>query len=352
MTTHEEIIKKLQELLIQGIKIIDSGAVISPPPVDPVDPTDPVKPAEQGVILHGGWGANPDPNTWKSTEMVNAKYKGKWKIIDNKNINVMQEFSTKDNADKMIAWTITNYKTPTEPTDPTKPVPDAGKDKFGIKMLYASKEGGKTIYDWTVRSKERNYASGKPSEWSCEYTAKTGTPPLNEMEVTYYVKINGFKTHETDTLSTKIIGPGHTDGDGKYWYIFELETDGNSEKNFETEEPHPINHDNHQKVLFKVGESIVGKWIGVKVITYLINGGKDRRLEHWFDFPIADINNPPNNWRMYIGFDDVGQLDHGHWLKPSGDLVTCRIDGVKEESLPEFKYASVREITQPKPTTS
>lgn len=220
-------------------------------------------------------------------------------------------------------------------------------DQFGIKIIVPSKPQTKAITDFKLESKKRNYASGKPSEWSVEYTAKA---PFDELEATYYCKLNGFKKHEPDTVSTKILGGSHTDGKG-HWYIFELQTDGKSNKNFETEKPHPKNHANHQKTNFTVGESIIGKWVGYKIVTYLVNGGKDRRLEYWLDYPVADISKPSNNWRMYWGVTDTGQLKNGHIIKRNGDYVTCRIDGVEEKALPDFKYASVREIVAPTGTT-
>lgn len=118
-----KILQDLKEFLLKGLGIIDEGAVISPPPLlptdlidpTPVDPTEPIpiKPVEQGVLLQhqDHEGGNPDPHTWKVTEMLNPEYEDKWKIIDNKGVNILQGFSTEQKAKDMIIWVIANLPT-------------------------------------------------------------------------------------------------------------------------------------------------------------------------------------------------------------------------------------------------
>ena len=238
------------------------------------------------------------------------------------------------------------YQAPTQIQTPIQHgTPTGDKDQFGILKIAPDKPGGKTNTTFELEEKERHYASGAPSEWSVEYTADLGEN-LSDIEATYYVKVNGFKS-KPDNISTKILGPSHTNGSGRSWYIGELATDGTSSKTLMTEIPHPVYFNNHQKANFSISESLVGKWVGIKMVTYLINGGKDRRLEMWLDYPVADINNPPNQWRLYWGVDDKGQLDHGHFINPTGSLVCSRIDGPKQGDPPTFKYASVREVIAP-----
>ena len=217
-------------------------------------------------------------------------------------------------------------------------------DQFGIKKLYADKADGRLETKFEPEVKLRTYQSGKPSEWSLEDTNDADTAISNQ-EVTYYVKINGFKTNEPDTLSIKTLGPSHQDGSGRSWFIHQVMTDGSNKMNFQTEMPHPKNHDNHQQQKFVIGESIVGKWIGVKCVNFLVNDGTDRHLETWIDFPVPDINNPPNNWRKYIEIASGKSLDHG-FVKPTGALTTLRIDGIEKDSPPDVKYQSVREINE------
>jgi len=228
---------------------------------------------------------------------------------------------------------------------PIPPKPGQGeKDTFGILKIYADKPGGKNITSgYTEEEFERNYASGKPSEWSyeCEYKS---SDKLSDVESTFYCKINGFKNAQ-DTMSVKLLGPDHNDKSKGKWLIFQVDTDGASDDNFQIEDPHPKNHDNHQKTKFTIGESIVGKWIGFKSITF--KEGSDRKAYTYLDFPVPDINNPPNSWREYIGIDSVKSLTNG-FVDPTGGNVLLRIDGVLKGQSPETKYASLREITSEK----
>jgi hypothetical protein len=115
-------------------------------------------------------------------------------------------------------------------------------------------------------------------------------------------------------------------------------------------------HSAHQHTAFTIGQRLAGKWIGIKVVCKLVNGGKDRYIAEYIDFPILDINQPPNSWRKYFEVTDTGQLEAGHIVKPIGSRTTCRIDGVwkngqvkkspqiSDVDPPEFRFASVREI--------
>ena len=246
-------------------------------------------------------GRNKDPKTWKVTNM--KKPKDQFKIVDDKGVNIATNFSTKAGAEALIKWSI-NHVPPVPGPDPDPnpnptPTPTGDKDQFGILKIAPDKPGGKTNTTFELEEKERHYASGAPSEWSVEYTADLGEN-LSDIEATYYVKINGFKS-EPDNISTKILGPSHTNGSGRSWYIGELATDGTSSKTLMTEIPHPVYFNNHQKANFSISESLVGKWVGIKMVTYLINGGKDRRLEMWLDYPVADINNPPEPMAPILG---------------------------------------------------
>jgi len=228
--------------------------------------------------------------------------------------------------------------------DNAPPVGGGEKDKFGVLKIYADKSGGKNITEgYTEEEFERNYASGKPSEWSyeCEYKS---SDKLSDVESTFYCKINGFKSGQ-DTMSIKLLGPDHNDKSKGKWLIFQVDTDGANDDNFQIEDPHPKNHDNHQQTKFTIGTSIVGKWIGFKAITF--KEGNDRKAYTYLDFPVPDIANPPNHWREYIAIDSVKGLQNG-FVDATGGNVLLRIDGVKKGSSPETKYASLREITNQK----
>ena len=339
---------KVQDLRLNKLEADVKKLTETPPP--PVGPT---KPTEEGVVKSDR--ADTNPHNWKSTSMVDRDKKGKWKIVDKKQRRVRTDLSSQAIADQWIAYETHVFDggivnpPPVDPGNPpvTPPpiTPTGEKDQFGILKIAPDKAGGKTFTNFELEEKERNYASGAPSEWSCEYTADLGEK-LSDIEVTYYIKINGFKS-ETDNVSTKVLGPSHQDGDGRSWYISEVQTDGSDKETLKTETPHPVYFNNKQPAKFQIGQSLVGNWIGIKVITYLVNGGKDRYLATYLDTPVTDINNPPNNWREYWSVIDSGQLDHAHFITPTGSLVTSRIDGIKQGDAPTFKFASVREVVAP-----
>jgi Fibronectin type III domain len=247
----------------------------------------------------------------------------------------------------------------------TTAVPPASLDSFGIKKIKPDAGSPVFLTNFTLEPKIRNYASGKPSEPSVEYSNVIGPNPddgtkgMVNQEFTYYVHINGFKP-STDAISTKILGGSHSSShpDTGTCYEGEIPTDGSSKTVFQVERPHPSYHDSTSfiKNLLPVGSSVVKKWIGIKMITWLINAGKDRHIEMLYDFPVPDITHPPNNWRKYFEVDDTGQIPSGHIITPIGAKTTCRIDGVwvndtvksnpqlSDVSVPDFKYASLRSI--------
>ncbi len=236
------------------------------------------------------------------------------------------------------------------------------KDEFGILKIKPDASSGKFLKDFTLYKKIRTYRSGKPDEPSVEYTnaagsADQGSDGIVNQEVTYYVKINGFKPDD-DTISTKILGGSHSSHHPKTGtcYDCEVNVNGGNGNTLEVERPHPDMWGNDQDTQFKIGERLVGKYIGIKMISFLINSNKDRHLEMWIDYPVPDIGKPPNLWRKYWEVDDTNQLQKGHIIKPIGSLTTVRIDGVwkgpvhsnpkiSDVSAPDFSYASVREIS-------
>ena len=214
-------------------------------------------------------------------------------------------------------------------------------DQYGINKIYADKPQGVLIPATSFKESEftRHYASGKPDENSYECEYKDSNKLENE-EVTFYCQINGFKK-DTDTMSIKLLGNKHSDGSKDKWLIFQLMTDGKNADNFQIEDPHPTNHDNHQTSAFAIGESIVGKVVGFKAVTYIDEAGK-RHAETWLDFP-TDFNSPANKWRKYIDIKDVESLKHG-FLNATNGGALLRIDGTKKGDMPTTKFMSIREI--------
>lgn len=305
---------------------------------------------DEGYVKPGGWQANPDPKTWKVVPMKdNPK---KFKVVDDKGKNVATEFKTQAGAQRYID----NAKgTPTPTACPpgqhrdlsgkcvpdSVPAPSGNKDQFGIVKIHPDKTGGETNIKFELEEKERHYASGKPSEWSVEYTANASSKDHNsDVEATFYTKINGFKTNEADSISDKLTGPAHQDG-ACCWVIPDFMTDGSASKTLETEKPHPSNHGVNPKPLSSIGGSLVGKWFGHKAISY-VKAGR-RFVESWIHFPVDNIDkieDEQGEWRQYIPITQVSD----DYIKANGTLTTCRIDGVKKGSPPDFKYCSVREI--------
>jgi len=302
-----------------------------------VDLTQPVEPdtptPDPGHVKTGGWGANTDATKWKVVPMKQPTTL--WKIVDENDKNVADQFMTQAGAQAYIDA----HKGSGPPPPP--PPSTGGTDQFGIKKIHPDKPGGRFETNFTGREFERHYASGKPSENSYEYNQKASDSAKNsDVEVTFYEKINGFKTNEPDTISVKLTGPDHQDG-ACCWVIPEWMTDGSDKKTLETEKPHPQNHGVNPKPLSPIGGSLVGQWVGIKGITYVKNG--HRQVESWIHFPVSNIDNvaaEQDKWRQYIPTTQVSD----DYLKANGVNTLNRLDGTKKGDPPTFKFASVREI--------
>jgi hypothetical protein len=321
-----------------------SGKLDPPPGPDPG--------ADPGYVKPGGWGStDKDANNWKAIPMVDTPQL--FKVVDKAGVNVATNFKSLDGA---LAYIDAAKKVPSGcPTgqhlDPATgkcvvdgPAPAGDKDQFGVLKIYKDKPGGETNTTFKLETLTRHYASGKASEDSCEYTATASSPEHNsDVEFTCYEHINSFKTNEPDTISDKLTGPPHQDG-AKSWVIAEFMTDGSAKATYETESPHPTYQKIDPKPATSIGGSIVGKWFGHKHITYVKDGA--RWVETWIHFPVKDINNigaEQDGWRQYVKPFKVG----AGFTKANGKLTTSRLDGIKVNDPPNFKYTSVREITPP-----
>lgn len=324
--------------------LIDLSGKLDPPP--PIE-------IEHGYVKPGGWGAKQDPATWSVTNMKDPPEQ--FKVVDDNGINVATNFKTKAGAEAYVKEAKQAGQCPTgqhlDPATnkcvPDSPPPSGGndKDQFSIAKIHKDKPSGTTNTVFKLREFERNYQSGKPSENSVEYTATAKSKEQNsDVEATFYTKINGFKTNEPDSISDKLNGPDHQDGKGS-WGIPDFMTDGSASKTLECEVKHPHNESVNPKPLTAIGGSIVGKWFGHKAISY-VKGGK-RYIESWIHFPVKNIDavglEQEDGWRQYIPTTDITK----YYVEAKGLLTTCRIDGTKKGSVPDFKYCSVREISPP-----
>ena len=307
--------------------------------------------ADEGYVKPGGWGGNANPATWVTTVMKD--HPEWWKVVDDTRTNIATGFKTQESAQRYIDEAKKAEQCPlgqhfdaaTGKCVVDQPGPTGQYDQFGLLKIYGDKLPLSVNTKWIGVEKRRNYASGKKSEDSYEYTATAKSKEQNSnIEVTLYTKINSFKTNEADSLSDKLTGPAHSDGNC-CWVIPDFMSDGSAKKTLETEKPHPKNHGVNPKPVTNIGGSIVGKWFGHKAITYVRANGR-RYVESWIHFPVSDIDNiskEQDKWRQYVPTTELSN----DYVKANGLLMTCRIDGVKKGDPPNFKYASVREIEPP-----
>jgi hypothetical protein len=258
----------------------------------------------------------------------------------------IQDFAEKHNIHLSAPVTVNPDVAPESDTTPTHPTGE--RDQFGIIKIREDGPGKQFETEFDKEYKTRHYKSGKPDEPSVEVTNKASKAIKNQ-EATYIFRITKFKDAD-DTDSVKILGGPHSKGNPEKGtcYDCQLNVKGGNGNTLELERPHPSMHPAHKqaKPLFKIGETTVGKWVGIKTVTYTINGGKDRHLEMQVAFPIADINKPEDiTFRKYWSVDDTGQLEAGHIIEPIGSLTTLRIDGLPKDAL-DTKYCSVREIKE------
>ena len=74
----------------------------SPPPPEPPTPPVVIQKPSEGIILHGGWGGNQDPNTWEPVPMRDNPEL--FKVIDNVGKNIATNFTTKQIAQQYIDY--------------------------------------------------------------------------------------------------------------------------------------------------------------------------------------------------------------------------------------------------------
>lgn len=322
----------------------DYAAELAVPLSGKVEPG-PDQAPDEGYVKPGGWGANTDPKSWKVTNMKNPP--SDFKVVDDMGVNVATNFHTVLAANNYISKHVVNpsdclpgfHRDSSGSCVPDVTPPTGNVDKFGILMVKKSAVSGKFETDFKLEEKKRNYASGKPSEWSTEYTNES-PEVIQNVEATCYERINGFKTNEPDSISWKLNGPPHKDG-ARFWVIPDYMTDGSSKKTLEIEDPHPNNKGINPKPLTAIGGKLIGQWFGYKGISQQTKDGK-RHVESWIHYPVTDINNvaaEQDQWRLYISTDIESK-----YFKATGKLTTSRLDGTKEGNPPDYKYASVREI--------
>lgn len=277
------------------------------------------------------WGSkSTDANLWKVVAMKDDPTK--FKVVDEKGINVADSFNTQAGAQAFIDA----HKGSAPPPPPGGGPPPAGTDQFGIRKIFPDKQGGVVVTKAGVEYKTRNYASGKPSEPTVELTITVPVANAQDVEATAVVQMTGMS--HNDTIDWKIRGPAHQDGSGKKWYCIDQETDGGHGTCFQVESPHPSMHNATDKVTKyfsppKIATARFG-WKGITVN----KAPNDVYIAAWINLTPDD----QGGWKKIWDVHDTGQIPSGQITPATGGNIQIRIDGIIGK--PTFEKASVREV--------
>jgi hypothetical protein len=290
-------------------------------------------------------------------------------------------------------------RSPAAPTEGTTsgvlPTPTARVDADGVLMLFPSKPDGvswslgtrnpntvdKTYFDlngdtatagsengisyYTTTGHKVSYASGapdgvtvrlniKPSGGTQRYTWRNGAinngyisnprDPKN-LEATVYVRVNNYnKTH--DSMNWKLRGGKHSSSNGSLSSCVGMSVPYGGEAPTASRELDHPNYD-HVKLTPKFPYQLqAGKWVGVKVVSYLVAGGTQNRL--YLDTEPFDASGKPrNNFRLYTEWVDKNGQSTGRYKQAAtwgGWITTFRVDGWRRV---DFTHLSAREIVPP-----
>lgn len=313
----EEMRSKYAELKAKNWRYADSDDE----PLDDGTETPPAPEDDGRWQLHKG--GNKDPKTWKVVNMTRDPRK--FKIVDDKGINIADLYNTKANAQRDIDEAIKNAgggtvepqpeppatPPPTTPTVPPKPVPASGETPYPPKSpKMASTQRGPTT---------RHYASGKPDDQTIEKNVKEIEFPKYQ----FVVVVTLQAMEHSDQLSTK-LGGTHM---GSGWFDNTIETsDGQTCLGFEPSHP-------STKLCVVKGPklgNIVGKKIGM-ASTY---DSTTNKTELWTNFPYG------SGWKKQLEGTNVGKF------KPDSEVdeAQLRIDGWPKGKQPTIESAFVTAI--------
>lgn len=275
----------------------------------------------------------------------------------------------------------TSILRPKEPTDIVTP---EGKDKFGIDEIYPTKNGGREWYvnmDNPLDDNLFQITSNLPisnniddDSWAIDGSSirmnvntPSGEPQWKNIEMTGYVKINSVENNNnSDNSNQDDNNNGESDSPGITWRARGGFHNNNSpcegtalngaidilerEAEWKKEIWHTGGYTDARGNTLISDNSLIGKWIGWKVIMYNINDDSAVKMETYID------ENEDNQWRKV---NEV--IDDGGWFanssdeefnsagcdKPKdyiitngGDIATFRADNIAMD----FKNLSIREI--------
>ena len=254
--------------------------------------------------------------------------------------------------------------------------PSSRSDRFGIKENYPTKQGGREWYInmknpandsiFTIGTgKDDNITRQSDGSWRIAYQkvrmsvdTPPGTPMWKNVEITGYAKVNSLFPHNGNSkigytdLAWFARGGRHTQSspcDGLA-LIGGIHDDGTVGWKKEIWFTGGYTDELGQA---KVTDSIVGRWIGWKVIMYNINNNSAVKMESYLD----DKNN--NHW---VKVTDI--IDDGGWFANTPDSIFYSANCGREKDyiitkpgpdvafrsdnlVWDFKNLSVREIQPP-----
>ena len=262
-----------------------------------------------------------------------------------------------------------------------------GKDLFGIDEIYPTKEGGREWYvdmenpfsdDLFSSTFERNITKQEDGSWHISGPAvrlNVGTPPYAEVwknvEITGYAKVLG-PIPSTSLTNSEMADDSGSGGDGEEqdfasdldWrarggrhndehpcqgtaYTGTIDIDGNVR--WKKEIWHTGGYTDARAV-DKATDSIVGRWIGWKVVIYNIDNNTAVKLESYLDdknsnewIKVTDLVDD-GGWYAKSSDKEFYSVDCGrpkdYIITNGGQIVTFRSDN----TIWDFKNLSVREI--------
>lgn len=293
------------------------------------------------------WGANTDPSKWKVISMKRPK--DKFKVVDENDKNVADQFTSKENAEYFIKYYIETHAVPTDnpgtkpdvPAEPEKPEkpeekpeePEPEKpEKPTEKYAFPVPAGFEAIGEFSTAFKhwgrhETNYASGGagPSErWD-----NTELPDTLNVLAGYEFKIGPEHGERgSDNVDLKMRSNSHNNKSGGWRISFiEWEEDGSSGgAGVGSEYPHPTTSHlkfNVQGEDAKVDNIKDGQWHGFLTCCYNDKQGVPT-INLWYN---ATATGKAEDYTLLGISKDTGNMKPG----PVADKID--IKGGKPQSL-------------------
>jgi hypothetical protein len=293
----------------------------------------------------------------------------------------------------------------TSPPPPPPPPPPTGVDKFGIKELYPTKQGGEEWYfntdpnndpragkgegpsttfvqknndgSWKVRSSEVRYGVLTSSGWHPELITTLNQQQLaakgymqspndwKNIEMTGYLKVNSFSSSTQNGaahIEFTARGGRNTNEQTKIG-SFTLQCEGTSYHSntyetgrvkFEKDLMHTAGYtaNSQDPEIQHATNTLEGRWIGIKAVFYNLPNGSVK-IEQWLEDSSTNTISLANNWHKVMEFIDDGHWGGGHpncggtdhtIITWGGPIAIFRWDNINDM---DVKNLSVREIQPP-----